>query len=264
MHARFNLNPDSRNWKKFLSAGNEIHTANKKIVETNLRKFEDACGHLQAEKIIENWFPNINADVFLSHSHKDEDLIIGLAGWLSETFGLKSFIDSTVWGYSDKLLRLIDDKYCLNQSEKSYAYSKRNRSTSHVHMMLSASLMNMMDKCECIIFVNTPHSYEPAEYFEAQGVTESPWIFSEIAMTRILRQKPPEEHRPKRGSGVTTASLERISESKELHVSYPADLLHLTTLTLENLDAWEEKEGGAKNHSMSLDSLYEMKRVSKN
>lgn len=259
MHARFNLNPQSRSWGKFLSTGNKLHSANKAIVETDLKVFENANGSLQAEKIIDNWFPEIKANVFLSHSHKDENLAVGLAGWLNETFGLKSFIDSTVWGYSDKLLQLLDNKYCLNQSGETYSYSKRNRSTSHVHMMLSTALMNMIDKCECIIFVNTQSSYKPVEYFSDQGVTESPWIFSEIAMTRTLRQRSPEEHRPKRTFDSTIAT-KKISESRELHVNYPVDLLHLTPLNPKDLDTWAMQENGKKQNASALNSLYRMKQ----
>lgn len=52
------------------------------------------------------WFPKINADIFLSHSHKDEKLIIAFAGWLKDTFNLDVFIDSCIWGYSNDLQKL--------------------------------------------------------------------------------------------------------------------------------------------------------------
>ena len=62
-----------------------------------------------------NWFPQIKADIFISHSHKDKGLALALAGWLEETFGLTAFIDSCVWGYANKLLKMIDDEYCYQK-----------------------------------------------------------------------------------------------------------------------------------------------------
>ncbi|CRM90433.1 hypothetical protein [Pseudomonas sp. 22 E 5] len=261
MHARFNLDPQSTNWMKYLSAGKSIHSANKTIVESDLGKLKNAKGVLEADKIIGSWFPSIQASVFLSHSHKDEDMVIGLAGWLKETFGIESFIDSAVWGYSDKLLRLIDDEYCKNPSEETYVYSKRNRSTSHVHMMLSTALMGMIDQCECIMFVNTPRSFKPDDYFKTQGETESPWIYSEIAMTRMLRQKSPQEHRSQHAFDSVSASLEHLRESRELSVNYPTDLLHLTPLSPADLEDWSKSESGRRRKAMALDSLYSAKKI---
>ncbi|PKV47877.1 hypothetical protein CLU92_5349 [Janthinobacterium sp. 61] len=260
MHARFNLDPGSRNWARYIPTGKIIHEANKIVVETDLKIFEDASGYLNAEEIIANWFPTIKANVFLSHSHNDEDVVIGLAGWLKEEFGLKSFIDSTVWGYSDKLLKLIDDVYCPSLTGETYNYRKRNRSTSHVHMMLSTALMDMIDQCECIIFVNTPSSFKPTDYINRRGKTESPWIYSEIAMTRMLRQRSPKAHRHQFSLDSVTASLEHLNEGKELLVNYPADLLHLTPLSINDLDEWSKKENNKKNYASSLDTLYQMKK----
>lgn len=260
MHASFNLDPKQEKWSEFLSTGRTIHKNNKAIIENELDRFKNADDVLQAEDIIKNWFPKIEADVFLSHSHKDEDLIIGLAGWLKENFGLKSFIDSEVWGYADNLLKVIDDNYCKNKLEKTYNYNLRNRSTSHVHMMLSTALTEMIDRCECIIFVNTQNSFTPVDYLNNEGRTESPWIYSEIAMTRMIRQRTPEEHRPVPTMDSVSASLEHMTESRQLRISYPAELFHLTQLSTRDLNRWQEAEK-LKNSRHPLDSLYKMKRA---
>lgn len=258
MHAKFNLDPKNETWEDHFYRGNKIHESNKNIVKTDLEKFKNIKGTLKADEIIKDWFPEIKADVFLSHSHKDEKLIIGLAGWLEDEFGIKSFIDSTVWGYSDKLLKAIDDKYCKNESSETYNYDQRNRSTSHVHMMLSTALADMIDRCECVIFVNTPNSFTPANYFNDKGETESPWIYSEIAMTRMLREKTPKEHRQKPLSE-SRENLGKIEKS-QLQISYPVNLLHLTPLSLSDLHEWEKKESQQKQKALALDSLYEIKR----
>lgn len=236
MYARFNLNPGIQKWSDYVATGRRIHQENKAIVESDLEVFKNANSALEANQIINNWFPKIKSDVFISHSHEDEELVLGLAGWLKSRFNLKSFIDSAVWGYSDDLIRTLDDKYCKNG--ESYDYGARNRSTSHVHMMLSTALMDMIDQCECIIFVNTPSSFKPIDYLKNQGKTQSPWIYSEIAMTRMLREKSPEDHRPQISLESATASTKKL---KSLNIDYSLDTLHLKKLTVENLNKWFEE-----------------------
>ena len=38
-----------------------------------------------------DWFPEINADIFISHSHSDRDLANGIAGWINQKFGLRPY-----------------------------------------------------------------------------------------------------------------------------------------------------------------------------
>lgn len=258
MHAGFNLNIEDVDLSEHVKHGQEIHSENKNLVRSDLEKLADAKGVLEADKIIENWFPAVNAQIFLSHSHKDEELVIGLAGWLEKKFKLRSFIDSTVWGYADELLKEIDDRNCKNNDKKNgtYNYALRNRSTSHVHMMLSTALMDMIDRCECIIFVNTKNSFSPVDYFHGKGQTESPWIYAEITMTRILRRKSPKEHRPRS----VTAATESYDKAPELRVRYPTDLLHLTPLTIADLNAWS-RLAPERNPYLALDQLYKIKRL---
>lgn len=258
MHARFNLNPALEDWSSYFTAGNRVHQENEAIVKKDLEKFKNADGVLQASEIIDSWFPKIQANVFLSHSHKDERMVIGFAGWLNEKFGIKSFIDSAVWGYSDKLLKEIDNKYCKNEAGGTYNYDLRNRSTSHVHMMLSTALADMIDRCECIIFISTPNSFKPVDYLNSEGKTESPWIYSEIAMTRMIQQKTPGAHRPKPALESVTAADSMEKRSAKLKIEYPLDTFHLTPLSIADLSNWQTKT--QTRGAPSLDALYSMKR----
>lgn len=54
--------------------------------------------HFDASMIQEDWFPEINADIFISHSRLDEKLAMPLASWIESNTGLHCFIDSLVWG----------------------------------------------------------------------------------------------------------------------------------------------------------------------
>lgn len=82
--------------------------------------------------------------------------------------------------------------------------------------MLSVALSRMIDRCECIIFINTPHSISSREYIEGD-ITDSPWIYSEIAMTRLIEKRSPEVHRRAK----TAAATE--SYDAELKVRYDVD-----------------------------------------
>lgn len=117
------------------------------------------------------------------------------AGWLYDSFGLTAFIDSCAWGYCDELLKLIDDKYCKHKDGKTYDYQLRNYTTSHVHTMLSAALLEMIDRTECLIFFyNTPQSiYLENELKNVSNnqKTLSPWIYNELSATNILQQRKP-------------------------------------------------------------------------
>ena len=110
-----------------------------------------------------NWFPKIDADIFISHSHNDVKLAQLLAGYIYRETGLKPFIDYEVWGNYTNLLRNIDNNYCLFENSELYSYELRNYSTSHVHMMLNIALMEMIHKCNYFIFIETDFSLKEDE-----------------------------------------------------------------------------------------------------
>ena len=149
-------------WEEYYNKGLKVYSAHKQKIKASLDKYLSIDGELKASEIEKDWFPSFKADVFLSHSHKDEKDVIALAGLLND-MGLTAFIDSCVWGYADDLLRQIDNEYCVSKmnsdgSVDTYNYQRRNQSTAHVHMMLNGALMKMMDNTECLIVLNTPNS----------------------------------------------------------------------------------------------------------
>lgn len=258
MFAGFDVNVDLEAYKGYAAYGREIHDENKKIVETKLDSFKDLNGKLIGDKIVADWFPPIiDADIFLSHSHKDEEGIVGLSGWLHKEFGVRCFIDSCIWGYSAKLLRMIDDEYCYDSVREIYNYSERNRSTSHVHMMLSTALSNAMDSCECVFFVNTPNSIQADEFIKGSSTTESPWIFSEIAMTKLIRRRAAKDHRRMIAEAMDSVTgMESLEKS--LNIRYGVNLSHLVHITQEDLVFWQGLQS-ARKILHPLDYLYDAK-----
>jgi hypothetical protein len=175
-----------------------------------------------------------------------------LAGWLHDKFGITTFIDSCIWGYSNDLLKQIDNKHCLNQSGNTYSYNKRNNSTSHVHMMLSTALIMMMDKAECLFFLNTPNSITTKEIISQ---TESPWIFSEISMSELIRRKKLADYRPK----ITETFSKGGVLVESLKIKYDVYLGHLTQIGIDNLKEWEaEWSKTPKESRYALDILYNL------
>ena len=185
------------------------------------------------------------------------DKINAFAGWIYETFGLEAFIDSCSWGYCDNLLRKIDDKYCYNKKTNTYKYSLRNYTTSHVHMMLSTALSEMMDKTECVIFFNTPNSINMADELnkvKKDEKTVSPWIYHELSMTTLLK-----ETKPVRKKIILEHSAQRADEFK---VEYDVEKLlkKLTVLTDNHLLSWQNEwnKRPLKLKEEALDALYKI------
>lgn len=117
-----------------------------------------------------------NYDIFISHSHTEEDEAKALAAYLNMRYGLKCFVDGFVWGScDDDILRPLDDKWSwLNANKESYSYHKRNYSTSLVHAMLSMALLEMIDQCECCIFIKPTTDLVVSSI---EDCTTSPWIY---------------------------------------------------------------------------------------
>jgi len=63
------------------------HAASAKIALDN---YIQEGKYLSAKELEAEWFPSVKADVFISHSHKDEQLVIEIAGWLKQELGLKA------------------------------------------------------------------------------------------------------------------------------------------------------------------------------
>ncbi len=231
--------------------GAAFHAEHKQTVKKVLSQFVASDGKVDASKMQENWFPQIHADVFISHSHADQEIAIAFGGWLKSEFGIESFIDSCAWGYSDDLIRMIDDKFCFNEDKGTYSYDRRNRSTSHVYMMLSTALAMMIDRAECTFFLNTPSSMTPNEIVGGvSGTTKSPWIYFEIAITRLIQKRSRDDHR-----GILKKSA-IAAEKERMDFLYAVNLRHLTELSSTDLGAWLRNK---EKHKNALDALYELK-----
>lgn len=195
MFSKFNLKTNDTDFIEYYSDGKILFDKSESDIQSTLDEFIKKNGVIDGTSLQKEWFPiQKKYDVFLSHSHKDERKAIELAGFLSKELNLKVFIDSCLWGFSNNLLKEIDENYCKYSNKVSFDYEKRNYSTSHVHMMLSIALNNMIDECEAIFFLNTPNSINFVDDINEKQ-TMSPWIYSELNSANILRIKDIREYR---------------------------------------------------------------------
>ncbi|MCC5439661.1 hypothetical protein [Clostridium botulinum] len=83
--------------------------------------------------------------------------------------------------------------------------------------------------------------------------TKSPWIYSEIAITKLIRNRKLSEYRKEE---ITKS----INEAKQLTIKYDIDLNHLVLLDDLDLENWYKSYC---NEEHPLDKLYQNKSLIK-
>lgn len=193
-------------------------------------------------KVQSDWFPEVKADIFISHSHIDEDLANAFAGWLNDTFGLRCFIDSNVWGYADDLLEMLNDKYSNKRSDPNggylYTHEYCNKVSQHVNMMLNIALQKMIDRVESVFLLNTGNSIHIADSDTTISTTYSPWLYSEIVCSEIVRKKPLSAYRLQPILEFAHEAKEEFRADSSLTVSYDISTEHLVKINAVILNEW--------------------------
>lgn len=243
-------------FEQYIDIGMEYMQLQKTKVKEKIKEYAIE-GIADGTKIQKDWFPQIDADIFISHSHKDEKLAIGLAGWLYETFGLNCFVDSCVWGYADDLLKIINDKYSdkkeWKEGETIYNYQKCITASKHVDTILTIALHKMIDKSEATFLVNTDNSILKYKNIY-DNATYSPWIYSEIICTEIVRKKKISEYRD-RPFVLEYMEHKNNVEQDGFSAAYDVSLDHLKDIYYEDLLKWKKDFCNSK-FDYPLDCLY--------
>lgn len=193
-----------------------------------------------------DWFPQLKKHVFISHSHKDEDVALLVAGVLKDRLGIDAFVDSAAWGCYRELARRL---YETARGRYAYLSSSqedllRSSATEHAHCMLSKSLIQMMDRCECMFFLDTKASVDFGNIGNSEYSTFSPWIYTEIEASRVLRR-----HKYQRSFVKdATESLKSfaLDAAPRVEVVYPLNLKHLDKLSPQMLFQWVTKAEKSK------------------
>ncbi|MGL4847572.1 MAG: hypothetical protein ACRC28_01395 [Clostridium sp.] len=234
--------------KSYSNNGKIIMEKRKSNIKKNLEEYINQTGYINMSEIEKDWFPKVDCDIFLSHSHKDIELINGLVGFLHECFKVEVFVDSYIWGYCNELLKDLDEKYCKQDNGEYYDYDKRNYSTSHVHMMLANSLNKMIYKTECIIFLDTENSLDVKNIIT--NGTSSPWIYSELIATKLMQRENPRRIEKR---ALIENNIEMAEKFKPM---YRGDVDHLEELTVQCLRDILNKKLSTKEEN--LDEMYKI------
>lgn len=252
---------------RYLRSGQEVENANAQLVRKALSSFVSPKGEIDAAQMMQEWFSAGAAQVFLSHSRADKALALKMAGWLKEELNLTAFVDSCMWGHANDLLRQIDSEYG-DLAGTHIDYERSRATASHVHLMLSTALTQMIDRCECVFFLKSDHSLKPLSVQQmaqsqgepqAQTQTQSPWLFHELSMLQLIRRRDAAEHRRVRVR--KSADFDMLESTKELpKFNYPVNLKDMPELTQGHLDAWAARWAKDRHtpDSCALDSLYEV------
>lgn len=196
---------------------------------------------LQGEYLETAYFPKRAYHVFISHSSSDKDIAMRLAGFLKLNFDLDCFVDSTVWGYYedlvDQIFRHVLKHTTIAENKKA---ELRKTVSTHVHCMLEKSLVQILDDSECLFFLNTPNSVHCDSF---RDKTFSPWIYSEIEASRVLRDKL---HK-----GRKRGIMENFAQDGAIRdfIEYPLNTGHLVKLTSQDIASWFTSLGySARRH----------------
>lgn len=266
MFAAFNVKTDLASLGKIsIPAGAKVlqstaraarATEMKNNVKKRLASMLNPDGTVNADRVREDWFPDVKCNVFLSHSHDDKKLADVFVDVLNRKFGITCFVDADVWGYIGTLQRAIDDRWNKGEAGKGYTYEGLMASTAHAHMLLLSALARVMDKCECLMFLNTPESVATEDAAKGTSKTYSPWIFGEAALSSIIRRQPLVRPKVVKGSVTTEDYHEELPPFE-----YILPLDHMLPLGSVQLIKWGQTN--SNNALEALDALYELTDVSR-
>lgn len=259
LYAAFNVKVDKATVQAMDSAGTRFReilqssqssqsAKTKPSIQGTLKSMLDPDGMVNADRMRQNWFPELKCHVFLSHSHADKELADDFVQLMARRFGITCFVDADVWGYIGDLQKAIDDRW--GKSKGSYSYPKLQATSAHVHMLLLSALARMMDNCECLMFLNTPASVPTSGTADASK-TYSSWIYGEVALSSIIRRRTLKDHR----HSTVIAKMEALEEDFP-PFKYDLSLEHMHDLGKDKLIKWSKQRSASA--TASLNSLYDL------
>jgi len=159
---------------------------NKEFEEKITKYFNDNQGNIFVNEILDNIFPEIKANIFLSHAHADAEEVVKLACFLEDRYHCNVFIDSLVWGNVFNLLRQIDNACCIID-DIYFSYDQRNWTTSNLFLILNTALNKIIEQSNYFFFLETKESTTTLQ----NKFLTSPWIYSELFFASVVKKREP-------------------------------------------------------------------------
>lgn len=265
MFAGFNLEIDEQFFDSQQKSFYEYQKIGKAHLDSQGKGVENALNEyindniIDGSKIQKDWFPEVEADIFLSHSSKNAELVNAIAGWLNDTFGLMCFVDSNVWCYAGHIADMLNSNYSNKRSDDNggYLYNHKEclKVSEHVNTMLGVALQKMIDKAETVFLINTEQSIHINSDSKNIDLTYSPWIYQELVCSEIIRKKPLTLYRYNTELYHSISESYRYSNTNEaLTISYNAPTQHLIKINQDILQKWKRQFDG--EYPFPLDLLY--------
>lgn len=190
MYSAYKVELENCAFKEYASAGlNESCATKTKFAECFSNTIMNKVS-IDAIDASSRWFPSINADVFISHSHNDLTQAHGVAGYLKTELGLNCFIDADAWEYMPRLEENIAKELESLNNGITIDDGARQKIATNLTLLLSSSLLHMIDQTECFLFLETPNSVTSKSRKLIE--TDSPWIYSELLFSQKLQRKIPQ------------------------------------------------------------------------
>ncbi|MFN8306947.1 MAG: hypothetical protein U0T79_09250 [Ferruginibacter sp.] len=250
MYRGFKLNFDDNQLftSDHIGFGTSIYKGYANNFVNKFQQIIDTDKSIDGTGIQKAWFPNVKADIFISHSHKDTQLALQLAGWLKDSLNVNSFVDSVVWQNGDELIKHLSGKM-YGKAIDLVTSSQRDIVSGHAHMMLASAITSMMDNCESTFFLNTPSSLKLTD---GNTTTRSPWLYYEIGQSQFIRKRVPPRFQ------VSRERFFALSESieKAMDLEYQVTLSHFAEINASTLRSWWRRYQQVGGNSM--DALYDL------
>lgn len=265
MFAGFNLeisesffDSQAKTFQEYQKIGEEHLKSQSQGVEKALNEYINN-NIVDGSKIQKDWFPEVNTDIFLSHSNIDKKLVNAVAGWINYTFELSCFIDSNVWCYAGNIADKLNDSFSNKRTDDDggfvYNHKKCLKVSEHVNTMLNIALQKMIDKCESVFLINTENSIHINSDSKSIDATYSPWIYSELVCSEIVRKKPLHFYRYNlKLYHSLIESVKFAASNKTLTITYNAPTQHLIKIDSYVLEKWKNQFDS--KYPFPLDLLY--------
>lgn len=246
MYSRFNLKLSEKELLEIENKFEDLHEddnyfgnfINKNEISTKLKKIIEQEGVLKSEILEVDCFPQDKFEVFLSHSHKDKQLATKFAQFMRKEMGIKVFLDYQFWEYTDDIIKeLINDN--------SDSIDDITSVTSKINMILTTSLTKMINRTECLIFLNSNNSIDNSYFGDSCNYTDSPWLYYELFISELLKTNKPDR---------LTKEFGLITESVD--IKFQVFLSKMVDMDSELLISWITCYRN-KSHKNVLDCLYE-------